>query len=198
MRDRLFHEISKYKKIDSLGKHLNNVNEAGTGFVGHAHECVFKKSPYKFSIASENATFNGYTSEKILTSLEAHTIPIYWGDPLVYNHINPECFINCNDYNSIDELINVIKEIDNDDNLWCQMIAQPWQTEKQKKYSEKINTEYISFFERIFSYSYKDGCRIPEGTRPNIYRKYYFNAKSDMTTKIKRIINKFKKIINCY
>lgn len=32
MRDQLFYAISKYKRVDSLGKHLNNVNRKGTGW----------------------------------------------------------------------------------------------------------------------------------------------------------------------
>lgn len=96
MRDRLFYEVSKYKHVDSLGKHLNNVGHKGTGFSGFQNTCIDIKRPYKFSIACENAVFAGYTSEKILTSLGAHTIPIYFGDPAITKHINPECFINCN------------------------------------------------------------------------------------------------------
>lgn len=193
MRDRLFYEINTYKRVDSLGKHLNNVNEMGTGFIGHMDECVLKKSKYKFSIASENATFPGYTSEKILTSLEAHTVPIYWGDPQITKHINPNCFINCNNYSSIDEVINVIKTIDQDDLLWCKMIAEPWQTEEQITFNEKLNSDYINFFKNIFLKAHEDCVRIPQGTRPNVYRLYYFNAKSNETSKFSMIVNKLKK-----
>lgn len=193
MRDKLFYEISKYKKVDSLGKHLNNFDIPGTGFVGHENECVLKKSLYKFSIASENATFPGYTSEKILTSLEAHTVPIYWGDPQVIKHINSNCFINCNEYNTIEEIIDAIKKVDDDDELWCKMILEPWQTSKQIELSKKLDEDYIIFFRNIFNRKYDEGIRIPMGTRPNIYRHYYFNAKSDVTTKFSIIFNKIKR-----
>lgn len=198
MRDKLFYEISKYKKVDSLGKHLNNVNEPGTGFVGHANECVAKKSRYKFSIASENATFSGYTSEKILTSLEAHTVPIYWGDPQIVNHINPNCFINCNDYKNIDDILDVIKKVDTDDELWCKMISEPWQTSYQLDFNSRQNENYISFFLNIFNSNYIDGHRLPEGTRPNFYRKYYFNAKSDSKSTFFLIINKLKRKVKIW
>ena len=196
MRDKLFYEISKYKKVHSLGKHLNNIGVAGTGFVGHAHECVMKKSPYKFSIASENATFNGYTSEKILTSLEAHTVPIYWGDPQVTKHINPNCFINCNNYISIDEIISEIRSIDQNDDLWCKIVSEPWQTDEQIAFSKKLNIDYINFFRDIFTRNYVEGIRIPRGTRPDIYRQYYFNARSNVTSKLSVVKSKVKKILN--
>ena len=195
MRDRLFHEISRYKRVDSLGKHLNNVEEAGTGFVGHANECTVKKSRYKFSIASENAMFPGYTSEKILTSLEAHTVPIYWGDPLVVKHINPDCFINCNNFKSIEEIIDEIKRIDADDSLWCKMIAQPWQTEEQSLYSRMLNENYINFFTRLFSMQYEECARLAMGTRPNTYRHYYFNAKSDVTSRVSIALRKLNRFL---
>lgn len=195
MRDRLFHEISKYKRVDSLGKHLNNVKEAGTGFVGHANECTVKKSHYKFSIASENAIFPGYTSEKILTSLEAHTVPIYWGDPLVVRHINPDCFINCNNFETIEEIIEEICRVDKDNHLWCRMISQPWQTDKQSYYDRKLNENYLNFFNRIFSMSFQECTRLAMGTRPNTYRHYYFKAKSDVTSKFSIAVRKLKRYI---
>lgn len=192
MRDQLFWAISKYKKVDSMGKHLNNVSESGTGFVGYSHECTLKKSPYKFSIASENATFPGYTTEKILTSLEAHTIPIYWGDPQVYMHINPKCFINCNEIKSIEEVINLIEKIDKDDELWCEMISEPWQLKSQQNFDKKLDNEYFEFFRNIFNMNTKDATRIPQGTRPEIYRSYYFHAKSNRKSKSDLIKYKLK------
>jgi hypothetical protein len=61
-RDKLFYLLSEYKRVDSLGRHLNNVPQKGTGYIGHENSCVGLKSEYKFSIASENASFPGYTS----------------------------------------------------------------------------------------------------------------------------------------
>lgn len=192
-RDYLFYEISKYKHVDSLGKHLNNVNVPGTGFQGHQRDCINIKNKYKFSIASENASFPGYTSEKILTSLEAHTVPIYFGDPQICNIVNPNCFINCNNLSSIDEIIHLIKKIDEDDDLWCDMISQPWQTATQYSYNEKLNTDYFEFFNYLFSSELEKLKRIDIGTRPNVYRSYYFNAKAKKISYFSILKNKIKK-----
>lgn len=79
-RDQLFAKISQYKKVDSIGKHLNNT---GTLNTRHSKDwrklSIEERLSYKFSIAAENAQFSGYTSEKILSCFQAHTIPIYWG-----------------------------------------------------------------------------------------------------------------------
>lgn len=83
-RDKLFHKVCEYKKVDSIGRHLNNTGIKSTRFVkGWQHLSIELRMPYKFSIAAENASLNGYTSEKLISCLEAKTVPIYWGDPTV-------------------------------------------------------------------------------------------------------------------
>lgn len=175
-RDLFFHKLSKYKKVDSLGQWLNNVEHKGTGFVGHANECINIKSAYKFSIAIENASCKGYSTEKILTSLQAHTIPIYWGDPDLTKLINPNCFINCHDYKSFDEVIEVIKEIDNDDNKWCEMISQPWFTEKNLDYKKERNQKYYDFWRNIFTQEKNIAKRVAIGYHPDNYLKWFSSA----------------------
>ena len=55
------------------------------------------ESEYKFSIAFENASYSGYTSEKILEAFAAGTVPIYWGDPDIAKVYNSKAFINLNE-----------------------------------------------------------------------------------------------------
>lgn len=174
MRDRLYYKISEYKHVDSLGKHLNNVKEKGTGFIGHFQEATILKDDYKFSIAAENARYNGYTSEKIFTSLQAHTIPIYWGNPDIADDFNENAFINVNRYDSLDEVMEEIKRIDNSDELWCQMVSEPWQTDEQKEKSKIRMGNYLSFFEKIFSQPYEEAERIPQGYHPSRYKRWFY------------------------
>lgn len=194
-RDRLFYLLSKYKRVDSLGKHLNNVDNKPTGYNGHRHDCIPLKSPYKFSIASENAIFNGYTSEKILTSLAASTVPIYWGNPKIVYDINPKSFVNCFDYDTFDDVVERVREIDNNEDLWCDIISQPWQTCEQKKRSDDRMAYYISFFDNIFSQDLDNAKRAPQGTHPQFYKKYFFKATAYERSKYSIIMNKIKKNI---
>ena len=53
-------------------------------------------SSYKFSIAMENSNGDGYISEKIVDSFLAGTIPIYYGDYMVDEYINPKTYILTN------------------------------------------------------------------------------------------------------
>ena len=176
-RDKLFYILSKYKSVDSLGKHLNNVDKKGTGYLGHMMDCIDIKNAYKFSISSENAQVAGYTSEKILTSLCAHTIPIYWGDPDIELNINPKCFINCNKFDHLDDIIQIVKSIDEDDEKWCEMISAPWRTPEQVSYHNKRMTDYMLFFVNIFSQDKIKARRRGAGTWPDFYSESFKRLK---------------------
>ena len=174
MRDQLFYGISKYKRVDSLGKHLNNVEKQGTGYVGHAAEGIDIKSLYKFSIASENATYDGYTSEKVFTSLSAHTVPIYWGNKDIKEDINPKAFINVRDFNSFDELTEHIAYIDSHDDEWGKMISEPWMTPAQEAYHKQRTKHYQEQMAYLLNGSIEGKDRLAYGTHQELYRKNYF------------------------
>lgn len=190
-RDLLFYIISKYKKVDSLGRHLNNVGKKGTGYVGHAMDCIGIKNSYKFSISSENAQFCGYTSEKILTSLEAHTVPIYWGDPDIELNINPDCFINCNKFNNLEEVVEKIREVDENDELWKHMVSAPWRTAAQITYHQERMANYINLFNHIFTQEKEAARRKAEGTMPEIYKSSFERIKLPSNNKILLLIRAF-------
>ena len=50
-------------------------------------------SSYKFSLAMENSNGDRYISEKLVESFISGTIPIYYGDYLIDEYINPRSFI---------------------------------------------------------------------------------------------------------
>ena len=172
--------------MDSLGKHLKNVNESIPSFYGNGVNNSNIKRRYKFSIASENAEFPGYTSEKIYTSFCAHTVPIYWGDPKISTYINPKSFINVRDYLSWDELLNKIREVDNDDELWCKMISEPWQTEEQLQKCKTRSENYLNYFRYIFNQDLQMAKRIPTGTHPDVYRTRFFCGYENFVKKVTR------------
>lgn len=193
-RDKLFYDISKYKKVYSLGKHLKNFeipkNEIKV-FNNWILESIEIKNKFKFSIASENASYNGYTSEKIYTSFQAHTIPIYWGDPLVKEEFNEEAFVNVNNFKSEKELIQYIKEIDENDELWCKIISKPWRNDKQIE-EEKIQIDnYYNFMSNIFKQNLENAKRAAEGCHPDRYRKSFYKWKGWKST-ARLIIGKVK------
>jgi hypothetical protein len=68
-RNRFFKKLNKYKRVDSGGKYLNNIG----GRVGDKYEFMRE---YKFTIAFENESYPGYTTEKIMEPMIVKSIPI--------------------------------------------------------------------------------------------------------------------------
>ena len=173
-RDAFFRLLSQYRHVDSLGGWLNNTGTKSTRYANNWYDgSISMKSGYKFSIAMENATYRGYTTEKIVSSLQAHNVPIYWGDPAVAELINPKAFINCHDYSSFDEVIERVKEIDSNDDLWLDMVTQPWQTEEQYSKTLQEVADYERFTHNIFSQDVHSARRRPEGYWGNWFRKSF-------------------------
>ena len=175
IRDQLFYAISAYKNVDSLGGHLRNVDNIAGKLGGYdwAAGGISINKHYRFSIASENATYEGYVTEKLLTSFQAHTVPIYWGDPGVKKEFNEKAFIYVNELSSLDEVVEKIKQVEENEELWCSMIAEPWQTEEQVERQEKEMAEYQLFLAYIFDQDKEKAIRRAQGTYPEEYRKWY-------------------------
>ena len=175
MRDRLFHALSEYRRVDSLGRHLNNVGVPGTGFAGHRSECKTLKSDYKFGISAENTDFKGGTTEKIFTTLTAHSVPIYWGNPSITDDVNPDCFINAADYPDLPSLVERVREVDHDDALWARMVSAPWFTPEQVKAHAERTASYLDGMDRILSGAAPR--RAADGYHAGLYRKWFLDGK---------------------
>lgn len=115
VREQLFNVLSAYKKVDSGGRWLNNVG-------GPVEDKIAFESQHKFSIACENSSHPGYTTEKIVEAFAARTIPIYWGDPEICRVFNPKAFINVMDYPSLDDVVKRVIELDQDDEAYKAML----------------------------------------------------------------------------
>ena len=80
-RVEFFEKLQKYKKVDSGGKIKNNL-----GYI--VKDKLSFLQQYKFTIAFENSSYPGYTTEKLLQAFVTNTIPIYWGNPLIHKEFN--------------------------------------------------------------------------------------------------------------
>ena len=69
-RDKFYYLLSNYKSIDSAGKHLNNMPLPARKKSWSSDKIEFIEN-YKFTIAFENSSLPGYTTEKILHSFIA-------------------------------------------------------------------------------------------------------------------------------
>ena len=115
----LFYDrLSLYKPIASGGRYKNNIGDL-------VKDKQAFLSKYKFNIAFENCSYDGYATEKIVEAFAAKVIPIYYGDPRIASDFNHKAFINVHDYPSWDAVIDRIKLIDENDELYLRMLNEP-------------------------------------------------------------------------
>ncbi len=150
-RDNFFYMLNEYKFVSSGGKHLNNIGH----FV--IDKDKFQRQ-FKFSIAFENSITPGYTTEKLIQAMAAETIPIYWGDPLIHRDFNTKSFINCHEYDSFKDILEKVKEVDQDDELYVNIINQPFVADPKSFIGNYYNGAE-NFFADIFSQGPEDAFR---------------------------------------
>ena len=133
----LFEELSKYKTIDSGGKWKNNVG-------GRVKDKFAFDLSHKFSIACENCSHPGYTTEKIAHAFNANCIPIYWGDPNIDKVFNTKAFLNVQDYGTIKEAVEEIIKLDTRPDLYKRMQLEPVYIDKQ--YTKEVQINHLKEF----------------------------------------------------
>jgi hypothetical protein len=145
-RNAFFSELSKYKKVDSGGRFANNIG-------GTIDDKRKFQSEYKFSITFENNAYRpqhpGYTTEKIMEPMTVNSVPIYWGNPEIGKEFNTKSFINVYDFDSVDDVIDYIIELDKDDNKYLELLNQPWFNDYNIPESNKLEN-IKSFLYKIF------------------------------------------------
>lgn len=162
IRKELFEKLSTYKTVDSGGRWMNNVG-------GPVKDKFLFDSEHKFSIVCENVAYPGYTTEKIVQAFAAHTIPIYWGDPMIKNVFNPKAFIDVTDYGSLDEVLDVVKAIDTNDELYMKYLREPALVSNEYKW-ENQEVKLLAFLKNIFSQDLLSAKRMCTGQHSVKYR----------------------------
>jgi hypothetical protein len=147
IRNDFFIKLNKYKRVDSGGGFMNNI-----GFrVGDKLE--FQKN-YKFSSTFENNAYRidkrGYTTEKIMQSMMANSIPIYWGNEWVDRDFNTKSFINYHDFKNESEVIDYIIYLDKNDEEYMKVMREPWFNDCKIPDSNKPEN-ILNFFKKIFN-----------------------------------------------
>ncbi len=151
-RNHFFRLLTKYKTVDAAGPLFHNT----PGLIPRDHVSARESKlsfirQYKFTIAFENESCLGYTTEKIIHALAAGSVPIYWGNPHIARTFNPATFINCHDFTSFQEVAEQIIAIDNDDNEYRKYLsASPFIGNKNVISMESENA--AARFREIFSH----------------------------------------------
>lgn len=176
LREQFFDKLSKYKKVDSGGRHRNNIGH----FVEDKHKWL---QEYKFNLCFENSSYPGYLTEKLFDAYNAGCVPIYWGDTslrvgfaenaggggfdisdnecidmrvpeiplhLIEYKINPKAFINAHNFPNLNALLEEMKRIDNDDKAYEAMRNEPLFLDNFNP-NEFYEKKVFEFFDYIFS-----------------------------------------------
>jgi len=128
VRNQMFHALNAYKPVDSAGRLFNNVGDAifaglgGGGGELKKHEFL---KDYKFCIVFENSSSEGYATEKLLHAKAAGCVPIYWGDPSITKDFDPAGFIDVTGCKTVDEMVQMVKDVDESPTKWEQMAKVP-------------------------------------------------------------------------
>lgn len=173
LRNEFCRQLMTYKKVDCLGKVMHNEEDPMLGSRNDGNWNLSKikvLAKYKFTIAFENTCLYGYTTEKLIDPLVAHSVPLYYGNPKIKEYINPNCFIDATKYieeGRLDELLQYIEEIDNNDELYDSFLCEPI---LNKKAIEKIKINFIGYLCNIVErgtrfekdpYDFENKNRVP-------------------------------------
>ena len=150
-RLKFINELNKYKKVDMGGSYNNNIG-------GKIKNKISFLSSYKFSIAMENSEGDGYVSEKIIDSFISGTIPIYYGDYMIDEYINPKSYILIKGIKDMKDKIDYIKKIDNDNEMYRKILKE--KVILDDNFSNKIDKELKLFLKNIFNQDKKKSYRI--------------------------------------
>ena len=148
-RNEFFRRLSKYKPVDSGGKVMNTLGHRVADKRAFLADC-------RFTIAFENESHPGYTTEKIVEPMLVNSIPIYWGDPLIGRDFDTRSFLSAHDCSSratsalLDELVERVIEVDRNPDLLRGMLARPWL--RGNRVPRCVDEEAIlDQFQRIFT-----------------------------------------------
>jgi len=187
-RENILNVLSNYKRVECGGIYLNNQLDGKIYSYSEKYKLI-KLS--KFTLACEPVRSSGYVSEKMLNAFFQYSIPIYWGDIDVIKEYNPKAFINANDL-SESELLDIVKEIDNNDNLYKKMLMEtPFITENYAiDYLKSFENFLFNIFDSEKEFAFRRhryfGAEKDEGVR-KMFNKFYGSTAYKICKKLKKI-----------
>ena len=142
MRLKFFERLSKYKKVDSGGRWMNNVG-------GPVKDKLEFCKGYKFNIAFENSSFPGYVTEKVMEAYAAQTVPIYYGDPTVETDFLPESMVCVRNEADIDRAVDEVVALDEDDDAYLKKVTAPCLAyDDPKMYEKRLEAFLVHIFDQ--------------------------------------------------
>ncbi|MBQ3194503.1 MAG: hypothetical protein IJB59_13145 [Oscillospiraceae bacterium] len=155
-RSRFFEKLNAYKRVESPGTYLNNMPDGKTVDWLNDSKSQFQRQ-CKFTICFESTSHYGFITEKITDAFFSDTVPIYFGSPNITDIFNEKAFINVSDYESLDAVVERIRQLDQDDEKYLEMLRQP--ILKDKDLPRRMDEELEKFILHIFEQPYEQAYR---------------------------------------
>ena len=187
IRGNFFKQLSKYKRIESPG-HLYNNTDINVSWRDGSKEIFQRKS--KFSLCFESTKQKNFITEKIIDAFKADTIPIYYGSEDITDIFNSKAFINCNDFENFDQVIDAIIEIDGNDDKYIEMQRQPIFVDDD--FPVKLIDKIEKFLFNIFDQPPEKAYRRSRVYSPEYYEKFILESEVIKKKKVDRILKRRK------
>lgn len=198
-RSRFFERLSQYKRVESPGTFMNNMPDGRTVEFKNESKIEFQRK-CKFTICFESTKHEGFVTEKIADAFYADTIPIFYGSSTVKDIFNRDAFVNIADYDSFDDAVERIIELDQDDEQYLEMLSQP--VFVKQDYVSQVLDDYEAFLRYIFDQPVNEAYRRSRVYVPARYNDYFrkLNSGKEKIGKerkrrlsIRRIISRLRK-----
>lgn len=148
-RNKMFHLLNKYKKVNSGGNYCNNIGNT-ISYPWWSAEFLKFISMHKFMICFENSKMETYSTEKIVNTYLSSSVPIYWSSDNIKNIFNPDSmlFVENETDEAFDHVVKQVIELDNNDEKYLEFINRPIFNEHNKDFWNK-NYTYESLGEKM-------------------------------------------------
>ena len=191
-RSIFFEKLSAYKRVESPGTFMNNMPDGMTVNWLDDSKTTFQRRS-KFTVCFESTCHNGFITEKITDAFFSDTIPIYFGSPDVTEIFNKDAFINVSDYDSLDAVVEKIKELDQDDEKYLAMLRQPVLVDPDlpRRLDEELEKFILHIFEQPQDQAYRR-CRAyyPKWHDEYLARMVEPNGLHKLKQKVKKVLGK--------
>ena len=170
LRKEFCQELMKYKHVDCPGAILHNMDAPELAKRGDSANWNTSKiqflSNYKFNIAFENSSNDGYITEKLMDAYLANTVPIYYGSEGNVAPFPKASMICVNDYPDFESLMNKIIEVDQNDDVYMSMLkANPLRNGIVLNPSEMLKSFIVPIFKGEGKQYEKDPLMVSDAHR---------------------------------
>ena len=187
IRGDFFKLLSQYKRVESPGTYLNNMDSSLPVNWKDNSKTDFQRK-CKFTLCFESTKSGGFMTEKITDAFYSDTIPVYYGSEEVFEIFNREAFIFCRSRDDFDATVQRIIELDNNDEKYLEMINQPILNPKFDY--QRFRSDYEAFLRNIFEQPLETAYRRSRVYVPKSHEVFLRQVTSPKQGEKKSLINR--------